>query len=159
MTQPSYDQSMKATLERPLDSRKVSFAQDCQVEHNHTGQSGSLETPAFQGNILGASQPVSLPVPPLQIATRRVRKVTPQEREASLALAALCMQSDGRNGLLPQTANQYLDKVPAKRSKDRLIKSFPELVHALVTEMNATAPHVLKWVDRGKAFIILEPQV
>ena len=157
MTQPSYDQSMKATLERPLDSRKVSFAQDCQVEHNHTGQSGSLETPAFQGNILGASQPVSLPVPPLQIATRRMRKVTPQEHEASLALAALCMQSDGRNGLLPQTANQYLEKVPTKRSKDE--RSFPALVHALVTEMDATARHVLQWVGRGEAFIIREPQV
>jgi len=112
-------------------------------------------TPASHGDILGAP----FAGPALHVMTRRMSAVTPHKHEASMALAALCQQSDRRNGLQPQPANQYLGKVKIKPPPKNKDASFPDLLHAMVTEMNVTAPHVLQWVHDGEAFAIHDPEV
>lgn len=93
-----------------------------------------------------------------RVTTRRMSTVTPHEHEASLALAALCMQSDQRKGIAPQPMSQYLGK-DVKLPKKKQDIAFPELVHAIVTEMSASSPDVMQWVNNGEAFMVHEPKV
>lgn len=98
-----------------VETRTVSFGQETQSANKRgrgaavKNNSGSLVTPASPAS---AATHASLLDPTLQAPnTRGMSTVTPHEREASLALATLCMQSDMNQHLgTVSTVNMPLKK-------------------------------------------------
>lgn len=157
----AHDSAVTTTLgARSLDNRKVAFGQEVRqqaprgvhVNRSLAQQAGSFVTPASHNGV----------VPPVQVSSsemsslnQRLSTVTPHEHEASLALAALCMQSDKRKNV---QRNHYLGGAmkPAAKQTDAM---FPRRVYAMVMELDESAPDVLEWISGGEAFVIHKPKV
>lgn len=143
----SRTRSTDSARSRSIDTRKVSFGRETRSnKRGHVAaaqKSQPLVTPASRDNTANSTSATTTGT---------------YEQQASLALAALCKQSDQRNGRKAQPVTDYIGKMAALPLKKKDV-AFPAAVHAMVTELNASAPDVLQWVNDGGAFIIHQPKV
>lgn len=105
------------------------------------GTSTSLVSPNIQSVSVS-----SLFEPPN--AARTHPAVTPNEQDAGAALVTLA-------GLPKPAATKVTE--PQTPRENNWQPTFPELVHAMVTETAATQPDLIEWVQDGQAFIVHNP--
>lgn len=105
------------------------------------GASTSLVTP----NIQSVCVPSLFEVPN---AVRSHTAVTPHEQDAGAALVTLAR--------LPKPAATKVTETQTPRDTNWQ-PTFPELVHAMVTETAATQPDLIEWVQDGQAFAVHNP--
>lgn len=74
--------------------------------------------------------------------------VTPHEHDAGVALATLA-------GFAKPAAKVKTE--PHTPRDTNWQATFPELVHAMVTETVATQPDLIEWVYDGEAFVVHDP--
>jgi hypothetical protein len=106
------------------------------------GTSTSLVTPNIQS--ISVSSRIEFPN-----AVRSHPAVTPHEQDAGAALVTLAG--------LPKKAATKVKTEPHTPRDINLQPTFPELVHAMVTETAATQPDLIEWVQDGQAFAVHNP--